>query len=148
MDTWSSIRDKAQLFYRTWKPEIQIYGIGFMLTICGILTHRDTAALLVFSLTILYDIMRRFGEPYRQLGEQEIARRKREQQQWWKEQAEDMLLRFTGRRASQREQTSVTRLIPAPHVVQDEEPPESPSNPLPEIKATESSVRPPVTHET
>ncbi len=148
MDTWSSFRDKAELFYRTWKPEIQIYGIGFMLTICGILTRRDKAALIVFGLTIIYDLMRRYGEPYRQLGEQEILRRQKKQQQWWKEQTEDILHRFIGRRADQdRPKETVTRLIPAP-TRQGEDPPESPSSPLPEIKTTTSSVRPPVTHET
>lgn len=149
MDTWSSIRDKAELFYRTWKPEIQIYGIGLMLTICGILTRRDKAALLVFSLTLLYDLMRRFGEPYRQLGAEEFKRRQLERQLWWKQQTEDLLQRLIGRHEPPN--SPVKAHPPQPLIrlnSQAEEPPESPSSPLPESRHASSQLPPPVTHET
>ena len=94
MASWSSIRDKAHAFYHRWKAEIQIYGLGLLLTFSGFATGRDKAAAIVFCITILYDLMRRFGEPYRALGEQEYARRQQVRQKWWREQTEDLLSRF------------------------------------------------------
>jgi hypothetical protein len=149
MAFWSSIRDKAHAFYQRWKAEIQIYGIGLLLTFSGLATGRDKAAGIVFGIMILYDLMRRFGEPYRALGEQEFARRQQARQQWWREQTEDLLGRFIVQPPPPPPATTApTRLIPAP-LGTEEDLPESPSSPLPE---TDSSPTPPptpvVTHPT
>jgi hypothetical protein len=153
MEAWSSIRDKTCAFYQRWKAEIHIYGIGLLLTLSGLLTGREKAAAIVFGIMLLYDLMRRFGEPYRALGEQEITRRQQAQQQWWREQTEDLISRFLVRTTPPASATPPpppppTRLIAAPGS-QDEEPPESPSSPLAEIeRPTAPSPIPIVTHPT
>ncbi len=148
MASWSSIRDKAHAFYHRWKAEIQIYGLGLLLTFSGLATGRDKAAGIVFGIMILYDLMRRFGEPCRALGEQEFARRQQARQQWWREQTEDLLGRFLVRSDPPTAPPAPTRLIPSPSS-SEEEPPESPVSPLPE---TDISPPPPptplVTHQT
>ncbi len=149
MASWSSIRDKAHAFYHRWKAEIQIYGLGLLLTFSGLATGRDKAAAIVFGIMILYDLMRRFGEPYRALGEQEYARRQQAQQKWWREQTEDLLARFVVPSAPPTTPPPPTRLIPSPLITAEEDPPESPASPLPE---TDGSPPPPltpfVTHQT
>lgn len=151
MASWSSIRDKAYAFYHRWKAEIQIYGIGLLLTFSGLATGRDKAAGIVFGIMILYDLMRRFGEPYRALGEQEYARKQQARQQWWREQTEDLLGRFvvqTPPPPPPAPTSTPTRLIPSP-TNSDEEPPESPASTLP---TTDGPPPPPptplVTHQT
>lgn len=151
MASWSSIRDKAHAFYHRWKAEIQIYGLGLLLTFSGLATGRDKAAAIVFCITILYDLMRRFGEPYRALGEQEYARRQQARQQWWREQTEDLLSRFIVPSAPPPPTTpppASTRLIPSLSSSK-EDPPESPSTPLPEIDSVPTPPPTPlVTHST
>lgn len=150
MASWLSIRDKAYAFYHRWKAEIQIYGIGLLLTFSGLATGRDKAAGIVFGIMILYDLMRRFGEPYRALGEQEFARKQQARQQWWREQTEDLLGRFVVQTPPPppAPTSAPTRLIPAP-TNSDEEPPESPASTLP---TTDGPPPPPptplVTHQT
>jgi hypothetical protein len=150
MASWLSIRDKAYAFYHRWKAEIQIYGIGLLLTFSGLATGRDKAAGIVFGIMILYDLMRRFGEPYRALGEQEFARKQQARQQWWREQTEDLLGRFVVQTPPPppAPTSAPTRLIPAP-TNSDEEPPESPASMLP---TTDGPPPPPptplVTHQT
>lgn len=150
MASWLSIRDKAYAFYHRWKAEIQIYGIGLLLTFSGLATGRDKAAGIVFGIMILYDLMRRFGEPYRALGEQEYARKQQARQQWWREQTEDLLGRFVVQTPPPppAPTSAPTRLIPAP-TNSDEEPPESPASTLP---TTDGPPPPPptplVTHQT
>lgn len=150
MAFWSSIRDKAHAFYQRWKAEIQIYGLGLLLTFSGLATGRDKAAGIVFGIMILYDLMRRFGEPYRALGEQEYARRQQVRQQWWREQTEDLLSRFVvpSTPPPPSPPPVPTRLIPSP-TSSEEEPPESPSTPLPEIDSVPTPPPTPlVTHST
>jgi hypothetical protein len=149
MVTWSSIRDKAHAFYHRWKAEIQIYGLGLLLTFSGLATGRDKAAGIVFGIMILYDLMRRFGEPYRALGEQEFARRQQARQQWWREQTEDLLGRFVVQSPPPPAAPStLTRLIPSPSS-SEEEPAESPASPLPETDGTPPPPPTPlVTHQT
>ncbi len=152
MGTWSSIRDKASAFYHRWKPEIQIYGVGLLLTFSGLANGRHKAAGIVFTLMIVYDLMRRYGEPYRALGEQEFARRSQERRQWWKEQTEDLLSRFVVPTsvpppAVPQSEPPSTRLILRP-AVDDEEPPESPSSSLPDHDTPPPMPPPLVTHQT
>ncbi len=150
MASWSSIRDNAQVFYQRWKPEIQIYGLGLLLTFSGLATGRDKAAGIVFGIMILYDLMRRFGEPYRALGEHEYARRQQARQQWWREQTEDLLARFIVPSAQPppTPPPASTRLIPSPSSL-EEDPPESPSTPLPELDSAPAPPPTPlVTHST
>ena len=150
MAFWSSIRDKAHAFYQRWKAEIQIYGLGLLLTFSGLTTGRDKAAGIVFGIMILYDLMRRFGEPYRALGEQEFARRQQAQQKWWREQTEDLLGRFVVRSTPPPPTIpppASTRLIPAPDSP-EEDLPESPSTALPDIESELPPPTPVVTHPT
>lgn len=81
MGIWSSILE----FCRKWKPELRLYGIGGLLFVCALLTGRFAAGLIVLLGTLAMDAMRRWGEPWRQLGERENERRKQERQQWWEE---------------------------------------------------------------
>lgn len=132
MVTWSSIRDKAHAFCHRWKAEIQIYGIGLLLTFSGLCTGREKAAGIVFGIMILFDLLRRFGEPYRALGEQEFTRRQQARQQWWREQTEDLIGRFVVQSPLPTPPSPAsTRLIPAPSS-SGEDPPESPASILPE----------------
>lgn len=148
MVTWSSIRDKAHAFLQRWKAEIQIYGLGLLLTFSGLATGRDKAAGLVFGIMILYDLMRRFGEPYRVLGEQEFARRKQARQRWWREQTEDLLGRFVVQSPPPAAAPPPpTRLIPAPGA-QEEDLPESPVTSPSETDKPLPPPTPVVTHPT
>lgn len=144
MGIWSSIRD----FYRKWKPEIDLYGIGFLLLGSALITGRWGAAIIIFVGIFIIDAMRRWGEDYRQLGEQEFARRRQANREFWAERTHDFLSRFRKEPPPSPPAPEVTRLIPAT-MREDEDPPESPeAAPLPEPEKNVSPVMPPVTHDT
>lgn len=144
MGIWSSIRD----FYFRWKPEIDLYGISGLLILSAIVTDRWAAAGVVFVAMLIIDAMRRWGEPYRQLGKQELERRRRENKAYWDERFGDLFSRFhqDPEDAPPPAAAPSTRLIPQPRR-EDEEPPESPA-PIVEPAKPAAPVPPPVTHDT
>lgn len=141
MGIWSSIRD----FYRKWKPEIDLYGIGFLLIISALLTNRMLAAGIVFVGMFTLDAMRRWGEPWRQIGEKEWERRRLANQQLWKERMEELFSRFKDEPPLP---TTTTHLIPRPE--RSELEPDLPESPAPILEPKNSlpPVAPPVTHDT
>lgn len=147
MGIWSSIRE----FYRRRKPEIDLYGIGFLLMGSALVTGRYAAAGVVFAIMILLDVMRRWGEPYRKLGEKEWARRQEVSQAYWREHFTAIRQRLQGD-ADVDEPSQTTNIIPAPTPstylgIDDEPPPESPA-PLQDSSKPTPPSPPSVTHDT
>jgi|GEM_PF-1649434 len=142
MGIWSSIRD----FYHRWKPEIDLYGIGFLLLVSALITGRTAAAGIVFVLIVIWDIMRRWGEPWRQIGEKEMERRRRASQAIWQERFDSWFSHLQKEPPPHLEPDQQTRLIPSP-TPDGEEPPESPA-PIQESEKPASVIPPPVTHDT
>jgi hypothetical protein len=138
MVTWSSIRD----FYRRWKPEIDLYGVGFVLLSSALVTKRYAAGCIVLAVVLILDAMRRWGEPWRQLGEKEIERRRLASQERWQETLADLKARFSKQPPPM---PSTTRVIPAPP--SEEDLPESPP-PIVEAVKPPAPIIPPVTHDT
>ena len=138
MVIWSSIRD----FYRRWKAEIDLYGVGFVLLTSALVTGRFAAGCIVLALVLIIDAMRRWGEPWRQLGEKELERRRLANQQRWQETVADLRARFTREPPPP---PPATRLIPAPPP--EEDLPESPA-PIVEEAKPPAPIIPPVTHNT
>lgn len=138
MVIWSSIRD----FYRRWKPEIDLYGVGFVLLASALVSRRYAAGCIVLALVLILDAMRRWGEPWRQLGEKEIERRRLASQERWQETISDLKARF---RKQPPTPPPATRFIPAPPPEDDL--PESPA-PIVETVKPPAPFTPPVTHDT
>jgi hypothetical protein len=138
MVTWSSIRD----FYRRWKPEIDLYGVGFVLLSSALVTKRYAAGCIVLAVVLILDAMRRWGEPWRQLGEKEIERRRLASQERWQETLADLKARFSKQPPPL---SSTTRVIPAPP--REDDLPESPP-PIVEAAKPPAPIIPPVTHDT
>lgn len=144
MGIWSSILD----FYRRWKPEIDLYGIGLLCLVSALVTGRHAAAGIVIVLVLLIDAMRRWGEPYRQIGKAEMEQKHRASKAYWEERFSDWFGRHRPDPATPPPQPAapVTHLIPNPRR-DGEDPPESPGGPmLPEKPPV--IIPPPVTHET
>lgn len=141
MGIWSSIRE----FYQTWKPEIHLYGIGFLLMVSGLLTGKWVATCLVFTLLLIMDVMRRWGEPWRQIGEKEMERRRLASRQAWQERLHEWTQRLRG------EPPIAAAAQPAEDVSpprgNEEDLPESPA-PIRETEKPPAPVLPPVTHDT
>ncbi|MEN3940321.1 hypothetical protein WJU23_03430 [Prosthecobacter sp. SYSU 5D2] len=142
MGIWSSIRD----FYFRWKPELDLYGISALLILSAIITDRWAAAGIVFIGMLIMDAMRRWGEPYRQLGKAELERRRRENKAYWDERFAEWFGRFQ-KDPDDAPPPAATRLIPQPRRDDEEPPPESPALIVEEEKPV-IPVPPPVTHET
>jgi hypothetical protein len=138
MVTWSSIRD----FYRRWKPEIDLYGVGFVLLSSALVTKRYAAGCIVLAVVLILDAMRRWGEPWRQLGAKEIERRRLASQERWQETLADLKARFSKQPPPM---PSTTRVIPAPP--REDDLPESPP-PIVEAVKPPAPIIPPVTHDT
>lgn len=138
MVIWSSIRD----FYRRWKPEIDLYGVGLVLLTSAMVTGRFAAGCIVFALVLIIDAMRRWGEPWRQLGEKEIERRRLASQERWRETLADLKARF-GKEPPPLPPT--TRVIQAP--AREDDLPESPAPIVESVKPAPPPI-PPVTHDT
>lgn len=138
MVTWSSIRE----FYRRWKPEIDLYGIGFVLLASALVTRRYAAGCIVLAVVLILDAMRRWGEPWRQLGEKEIERRRLASQERWQETLADLKARFSKEPPPL---PPTTRVIPAPP--RENDLPESPA-PIVETAKPPAPFTPPVTHDT
>jgi len=143
MGIWSSIHD----FYLKRKPEIRLYGIGFILLASALIKEKWGAAIIVFVSVVIMDAMRRWGEDYRQLGEQEFARRRQANREFWAERTHAFISRFHQEAPPPDPTAEITRLIPAPRP-DGEDPPESPAAPLPEPEKNISPILPPVTHDT
>jgi hypothetical protein len=146
MGIWSFIHD----FYSKWKPEIKLYGIGFLLLTSALVKGKWGAAIIIFAGVVILDAMRRWGEPYRQVGEKEFERRRQLNQEIWAERMHNLVSRFRKEPPPLAAEPApeVTRLIPAPRL-DGEDPPESPeAAPLPEPEKTVPPVMPPVTHDT
>lgn len=141
MGIWSSIRD----FYRRWRPELQIYGLGFMLIISALTLGRFAPAAIVFVLMCIADAMRRWGEPYRQHGKALLEIRRRAHQQEIAENVAWFMARF---RKTPPPSPALPLESPAPPA--DEDAPESPSGPLLDISPDKLPPPPAgsVTHET
>lgn len=147
MGIWLSIRN----FYRRWKPEIDIYGLGFLLMGSALITGRFGAAVIILVIMLMMDAMRRWGEPYRQLGEQEMERRRLANQQFWRERTADFLSRF--QKDPDDAPPPASRVIPNPQRLPpatdaDEPPPESPAPIVASEPPPPTAPIPPVTHET
>lgn len=148
MENWSSIRDSVISFIRRWKPELQIYGTGFLLMASALYTGRMAAALVIFGLIILAHLMYHYGEPYRRHGEAEFARRRQENREYWDQLFAGFRARFQPGRDADRTPASSTRIISAPATGPTAaDLPESPE-PIVESPAVIEPPRPPVTHET
>lgn len=138
MVTWSSIRD----FYRRWKPEIDLYGVGFVLLSSALVTKRYAAGCIVLVVVLILDAMRRWGEPWRQLGEKEIERRRLASQDRWQETLAGLKARFSKEPPPL---PPTPRLIPVP--AREDDLPESPP-PIVEAVKLPAPFTPPVTHDT
>jgi hypothetical protein len=138
MVTWSSIRE----FYRRWKPEIDLYSVGFVLLASALVTGRIAAGCIVLAVVLLIDAMRRWGEPWRQLGEKELERRRRVNQERWQETLADLKTRFA---KDSPPPPPATRVIPA--LPREDDLPESPP-PIVEATKPPAPAIPPVTHDT
>lgn len=145
MGIWSSIHD----FYLRWRPEIRIYGIGLLLFFSAVITGRHTAGSLVLAGMLIMDAMRRWGEPWRQVGEQEFERRRRANQELWAERFSSWLGR-NGRKEPPpaAPPTATTLVIPNPARTADEDDlPESPAA-IVDSEKPAVIIPPPVTHDT
>ncbi len=144
MGIWSSIRD----FYRRWKPEIDIYGIGGLVFFGALVTQKYLAGFIVLVLTLGMDAMRRWGEPYRQAGEKEMERRRQASRAAWEERFADLFGRYRkdSPEAPPAPAPETTHLIPRP-MPDGEDPPESPA-PIVETEKPAAPAPPVVTHDT
>lgn len=149
MGIWSSIRD----FYRRWKPEIDLYGIGFLLFTSALITKKYTAAIIILFGVLIAHAVRRWGEPYLQAGKEEMERRKRVRKEYWDERFAELFSRFHKTPDDPPPATAeTTRVIPQPKPQQrldsdQDDLPESPGGIAIAEKPT-SPAPPPVTHET
>lgn len=155
MGIWSSIRD----FCTRWKAELLLYGIGFLLLGSALATGKGLAAGVVFFILIVWDVARRWGEPWRQMGEAEFHRRQQASRAYWQERAQGFLARLRGDSDGDDEAAGqATRLIRQPQAAAkhprpptgapDEEPSESPTG-IQEGPPTPPAPPPaPVTHDT
>lgn len=147
MANWSSIRDSCEGFIQRWKPELQIYGIGFLLMASALYTGRMAAALVIFGLLILAHLMHHYGEPYRRHGEAEFGRRKIRHREYW-DQVFASLRSKLKPGGPDHPLTPPTRVIAAPAGSEDDGGrPESPA-PIKEPAACTGTPKPTVTHET
>lgn len=140
MGIWLSIRD----FCVRWKAELLLYGIGFLLLASALATGKGLAAGVVFFILIVWDVARRWGEPWRQMGEAEFRRRQQASRAYWQERAQAFFARLNGNEDDAPAASTPgadghgqpTRLIRQPQAGQntaltpsgdpEEEPPESP----------------------
>lgn len=161
MDIWSSIRD----FCSRWKAELLLYGIGFLLLGSALATGKGLAAGLVFLILILWDVARRWGEPWRQLGEAEFRRRQQASRDYWQQRAQAFFARLRGGNPDHDGDTAgqaaaATRLIRQPHAQSqpkharhladdpEDEPPESPGGIQESPPPPPAPPAAPVTHDT
>lgn len=145
MGIWSSILE----FYRRWKPQIDLYGVGFLLFASALATERHKAAALILVLVLITAAVRRWGEPYREIGKEEMELKRRASKAYW----DDRFGHWFGRYYQEPPAPSppvttapATYLIPRPGR-DGEDPPESPGSPMLPDKAP-IIIPPPVTHET
>lgn len=140
MGIWSSILE----FCRRWKRELRLYGAGLLLVISALATGKWAAACILLAIVIVLDAMHRWGEPWRELGEKEFARRQQANKEYWHEQTAAFLSAF---QKDEPPPAETTRVISRPPADEDEDLPESPAP----IVETEKPVLPPppvVTHDT
>ncbi|MEZ5386759.1 MAG: hypothetical protein R3F13_14700 [Prosthecobacter sp.] len=141
MGIWSSIRD----FYRRWRPELLLYGLGFLLLVSALSLGKLAAAMVVFVLMCIADAMRRWGEPYRQHGKALLEIRRRAHQQEIAENVAWFMARF-----HKEAPPPPTPPLESPTPSAEEDAPESPSGPLPDVSPDKLPPPPTgsVTHET
>ncbi|TDU71443.1 hypothetical protein EI77_02567 [Prosthecobacter fusiformis] len=144
MGIWSSIRD----FYQRWKPEIDLYGVGFLLFGSALVLDKYKAAWVVLGCVLVMDAMRRWGEPYRQIGKAEMERRRRVNKAYWDDRFGQWFSRFHPEPppAEPPQPAPTTHVIPNP-MRDGEEPPESPA-PIQIAEKPPAIIPPPVTHDT
>ena len=144
MGIWSSIRE----FYRRWKAEIDLYGIGFLLFSSALVVENYKAAWVILFIVLVMDAMRRWGEPYRQMGKREMELRRQASKARWEARFGNLFSRFH-KDPDEPARTSpppATYVIPRPRP-DGEEPPESPAQ-IVETAKPAPPVPPPVTHDT
>lgn len=160
MGIWSSIRD----FCSRWKAELLLYGIGFLLLGSALATGKGLAAGLVFLILILWDVARRWGEPWRQLGEAEFRRRQQASRDYWQQRAQAFFARLRGgnpdHEGDTAGQAAAPRLIRQPQSQAapkharypaddpEDEPPESPGGIQESPPPPPAPPAAPVTHDT
>lgn len=140
MGIWSSILE----FCRRWKRELRLYGAGLLLITSALASGKWAAACVIFAIVIILDAMHRWGEPWREIGEKEFARRQQANREYWKETAGAFFARF------QKEDLPPSASAPPAPIRRpepDEDLPESPGG----ITEPEKPAPPPapvVTHDT